>query len=137
MTTIINLLGLAFMFAINYAVFFYSKGSGQLNWQGTGFPFTQFVSVAVLMLLGIVFGCLFRQIRQRGKERVLIMNELQKVWTSPSLWRALLVSPVVFGILFLIVRDNPGSGPALLLAFQNGFFCESVFKKKFQPDSDG
>lgn len=103
----------------------------ELGFEGSrGFPAASALLTAVLMLLGLIFGCLFRRMAGR-KEEVNIMSELKSVMRSSSFLSALCVSPFVFMSVYAVVKGTPGDPASMLLAFQNGFFCESVFAKMF------
>lgn len=129
---IINIGSITFLLFVTYFMFYYSPSNGDLNWHGNIFPYTQFLFTVILMLLGIVFGCLFRQIRENEKEKVLILSEINDMWHSTSFWSAILISPLVFGGVFFVGEESPSGNAALFLAFQNGFFCESIFNTIFK-----
>lgn len=86
--------------------------------------------VAALMLVGLAFGCLFRQVTGRA-DPINVVVELRRMLTSSSFLSALCVAPFVFMSVFAVVKASPGDPASLLLAFQNGFFCESVFSRLF------
>jgi hypothetical protein len=44
--------------------------------------------------------------------------------------RALLVAPIIFVGVYKATNTNPDKVLAALLAFQNGFFCDSILRKK-------
>lgn len=135
-TSIVNIISIAFLTCVTYFVFYYSGPTGGLNWWGDIFPYVQFVSTVLLMLVGIVFGCLFRQVRSNSQQRLSISSELDVMWHSVSFWSAILVSPLVFGGVFFVGQENPSGNAALFLAFQNGFFCESIFNTMFKNESN-
>lgn len=130
----INIVSIAFLVFVTYLVFYYSGSGSGLNWWGDIFPYIQFVSTVVLMLVGIIFGCLFRQIRSNSQQSISIQTEIRVMWRSVSFWSAILVSPLVFGGVFFVGQENPGGNAALFLAFQNNFFCESIFNTMFKNE---
>ena len=145
MVTIRNISGVAFLATVIFVVFLdwmipesflpSSVSPYQFNWAIPEFPWMQWVAIVVLMLLGIVFGCLFRQIRTR-REPIVIHEEVRVMWTSSSFWSALFASPLVFGGVFSYIGENPGDGAAAFLAFHNGFFCEAVFSTLNKPGTE-
>jgi Trk-type K+ transport system membrane component len=108
-----------------FLTYYQAAPADELGWWGERFPFISFVLTAFLLFCGILFGCLFRRI---GKlEKINILAELKGVFSSGSFWAALCVSPFVFFGVYAVVSASPGDPSSYLLAFQNGFFCESIF----------
>lgn len=124
--TLLNTASVLSMLIIVYALFNYESSRNELNWTGPEFPIAQYVALAILLLLGIGFGSLFRQIKSSSGS-ISIVKEISQIWSSRSLWCSILVSPIVFGAVFVLSSDIPTGAAALFLAFQNGFFCDSVF----------
>jgi hypothetical protein len=60
-----------------------------------------------------------------------LVNEIKAVLQSGSFIAALCVAPFVFMSVYIIVNKSPGDPASYLLAFQNGFFCETVFGRMF------
>ena len=110
---------------ITYSGAFFATGVG---WTGSSLPVFSLALTVLLMFAGIVFGCLYR--RLVGPDRqVNPLRELRRVFTSTSFLAALCVSPFVFMAVYAVVANTPGDPASYLLAFQNGFFCESIFKQ--------
>ena len=125
MVSLRNLACIAFLVVATFFFFDNMGEGGQFNWERS-VPGGQWLVVAGLMTLGIVFGCLYRQISGR-RGRVDIALEVREMWGSGSFWCALLAAPVVFGgVVVGFTNENPGSSIALWFAFHNGFFCETV-----------
>ncbi|MDS4025789.1 MAG: hypothetical protein RKO25_02170 [Candidatus Contendobacter sp.] len=131
--SIINIASIIFLVAATYGTYYYTSPESGLNWWGEIFPYGKFISTVLLMLIGIVFGCLFRQIKNKTGN-ISIFTELKIMWGSPSFWSAILVAPLVFGGVFFVGDENPANKTALFLAFQNGFFCESIFNTMFKTE---
>jgi hypothetical protein len=89
---------------------------------------------AAVMLLGILFGCLYRRL-SRNQGKVNVPREIKDVFGSGSFLSALCVSPFVFFAVYAIVKQRPGDPASLLLAFENGFFCENIFQRMFPRDA--
>ena len=113
-----------------------------LSWWGEQFPTVIFSLTALTMLLGIFLGCLFRKVVGNKAKTVRIKRELSEVFRSSSFIAALCISPFIFMSVYVIVNKSPGDPASYLLAFQNGFFCETIFSYLYskpgqQPSSAG
>lgn len=122
--------------AIIVGTFYRSGTATQLNWWGAESPVPWGVLAAFTMLCGLFFGALFRQLRTQNGP-VNIFSQCRAVFSSSSFWTALCVSPLVFYSVFAATGDNPGNVSSYVLAFQNGFFCEAVFKQMFGDKAGG
>lgn len=126
MRTGVNIGSCLFLVVSTFLAFYYSEGSDQLYWQDK-FPFESWATAVLLMFVGIIFGCLYRQICGKCGD-INIWHEFKNVWKSTSLWTALLCSPIVFGgVVVGVAREDPSGPLALWFSFQTGFFCESIF----------
>ena len=96
----------------------------------TGTNFIPAILAAISMFIGIIFGCLFRQLKGK-KGSVNILIELSQIFSSASFWSAIAISPLVFFCIFAVSGDNPEGFSNYALAFQNGFLCESIFRDMF------
>lgn len=85
----------------------------------------RFITLVAVMLGGIVASYIF-EITKKSKSTINIFRELAKMLTSSRFIMAIVVSPLIFNSIYLIVGDNPQSIGDYLLAFQNGFFWETV-----------
>ena len=129
MFTMAKVLAVAVFAAGVFAIFYQAKPSDELSFFGDHFPAAAFFITAVLLIAGIAFGCLFRQISKATAAKINIIHEIRDVFSSPSFWTALCVSPFVMFSVYAVVSTAPGDPASYLLAFQNGFFCESVFRQ--------
>jgi hypothetical protein len=128
MRSLLFVVGLALMLLIVSYTYSQEASSDGLAWWGESFPVVSFVLTVVLMFVGLVFGCLFRRIVGK-KGSIKAFAELKAVFRSSSFLAALCVSPFVFMTVYAVVSESPGDPASYLLAFQNGFFCESVFQQ--------
>ena len=71
------------------------------------------------MLLGMLSTTLYDALDTKSK---LITSE-----RLTALGKAAIASPIVFFCVYKIAQDHPDGAVSLLLAFQNGFFWETVF----------
>jgi hypothetical protein len=132
--TVIGIFGFSVLFGISYLAF-YQASPTDLAFSGEkAFALGMVAVTAVVMLLGILFGCLYRRF-SRNSGRVNAVKEIKDVLTSGSFLSALCVSPFVFFAVYAIVKQRPGDPASLLLAFENGFFCESIFQRMFPRDA--
>lgn len=125
----IRLIVLAAFIIILFATYYYHGESNGLNFEKAS-NLTSVISAVISMLIGIVFGCLFRQLRDKNG-RINIVEELSTVFSSSSFWSAIAASPIIFLGIFAVSGDNPEGISNYVLAFQNGFLCESVFRDLF------
>ncbi len=87
--------------------------------------------LALLMLAGILAGELHNALAQvRPGGRIKVGAIVASAFRSGSLWRALLASPLVFGAVYMITKDQPDLVISVLLSFENGFFCQAVLRKR-------
>lgn len=134
MKVLVLIVGCTVMAVVVYATFLIGLPT-ELGFEGAGaLPWLNVALVAFLMLLGLMFGCLFRQITGRTG-RVDVIAEVSIMLTSSSFLSGLCVSPFVFMSVYAVVKGSPGDPASLLLAFQNGFFCESVFSRLFAENN--
>jgi hypothetical protein len=84
------------------------------------------------MLAGLIFGTLYERLNKIAGQ-ISIWGELKLLFTTAPFFRALLVSPLVFAGVYAISQKQPDLVVALILAFENGFFCEALFREKYAP----
>jgi hypothetical protein len=129
-----RILSLVIFCAVMFATFFQASEVGSLAWFGEHFPLAPFLATTILLLLGIIFGSIFRNISQMENKEVDIIHEARRVFKEASFWTSVCVSPFVFFAVYAVIRSSPSDPASYLLAFQNGFFCESVFKRLTSGD---
>lgn len=89
----------------------------------------QSLTTGSMMLCGILFA-FFRQLSHRRAARPhRIRAELAEALRSPAFFASLLVAPIVFGGVYAVASDRPGSAASLMFAFQNGFFCYVILER--------
>jgi hypothetical protein len=87
-----------------------------------------FVLIVVVTLLGIVCHYLFEKLKTSPGETINLRAELSAMVSSRQFWMALFAAPLTFNATYVLIGDasaNIGVG-SYLLAFQNGFFWESI-----------
>jgi hypothetical protein len=81
--------------------------------------------IFLCMLLGIVFGQACRTLQ--------VQNNLSiKSLFGAELTRSLLVSPIVFGAVYLVAKDHPDIVITSILAFENGFISNVIAEKRLK-----
>lgn len=90
-----------------------------------------FVSI-VALLCGITFGSLHRI--WRDQKTPLDFSALKAALRNPELWRSLLLSPMLFSGAYLAAQQQTNMILAFIVAFQVGFFCDTVLQKSSKPD---
>jgi hypothetical protein len=133
MRTFAALLGTCLIFIVTFGAYYYPSQPGGLAFDGSKFPFSAFLLTCTLMLLGILFGSLFRRLGGPSR-KIDVIAEFREVISSSSFIAALCISPFVFSGVYMVALQSPGDPSSYLLAFQNGFFCESIFRRMFPDD---
>jgi hypothetical protein len=94
--------------------------------------------LAILMIVGIVLGRLHARLAQLPADaRINIVGELRVVTTTGGFWRSLLTAPVVFGVTYWMCQSQPDPIISSVLALENGFFCDVLFKRREDEISSG
>ena len=88
---------------------------------------------AMAMIIGIIFGAIHRSWSLRKSP--VTLSSVKAVLRSAELWRAMLLSPIVFSGVYVAAQDQPDYVLAFVVAFQSGFFCESVLKGHEEGDA--
>ena len=132
------ILGVAFLTTVVYIGFDYAVDAN-LSFLGFGedagsadkqiSPLEVLLSAAA-MFAGLVFGTLYERLTGT-QDQVSIRHEVARVFQSAPLFRALLVSPLVFAGVYALSQSQPDLVVALIFAFQNGFFCEALFRERY------
>jgi hypothetical protein len=55
---------------------------------------------------------------------------LATFWSDRELWKSLLASPIVFGVVYTLLAQTHDVVMAVVFSFQNGFFCNVIVEKK-------
>lgn len=89
------------------------------------------IVLGILMIIGIVFGYVHSQLNTQPKNRkVNIVSEFRKAFSQGGLWRSLLSAPLVYAVIYVMSERTPDVVIASVLAFENGFFCELVLRRR-------
>jgi len=82
----------------------------------------------VVMLLGIVMGALYQRISKKNR-KISILKEFRATVSSSQFWASLCISPLIFFLTYSLTKDDPMKLSSLVLSFENGFFCQAIFKE--------
>lgn len=86
-------------------------------------------SLIASMGMGIVFGVTYAHLRGRkADEKIGLLDLARNVLQSVEFYRACLVSPLVFLGIYNNILKETSILNSLLVAFQDGFFWQSILK---------
>jgi hypothetical protein len=84
--------------------------------------------VAITMIAGIFAGRLHSNISK--SRRFDPRKAFTTFWRDKELWKSLLTSPIIFGVIYALLAETHDLVMAVVFSFQNGFFCNVIFDKK-------
>jgi hypothetical protein len=94
------------------------------------------VSLGLFAMAGIVGSALWESLPyariSTNPDRISLSKAFQIGLTSASFWKAVIVSPIVFAAVYSIVRTEPDVVFSHLVAFENGFFWNTILKSKIE-----
>ena len=93
----------------------------------------QTAGLAAALLLGVVASYVYKRASAAPDDRLDIVRTLREMVRSGRFWMAFVVSPIVFNVVLVAVGDADLTLTHYLLAFQNGFFWETVFARRGEP----
>ena len=96
-------------------------------------PIAGIMTSSVGMLIGIIFGSIYNRIKSI-QGQVHIINEIRDTVLSAHFFRSLLVSPLIFIGVYIASKSQPDIVISTIFAFQNGFFCDSIFRKDYEKN---
>lgn len=114
----------AFRNADRITDFFYFDGGTGAASSGSWRP----LFYVIAMLFGILCGYLHSHLTSR--KRVNVWREIKRAVNAGALTRSLLVSPIVFGAVYALTKEQPDMLIGTLCAFENGFFCDVIFRRR-------
>jgi hypothetical protein len=79
----------------------------------------------VIMVVGIICNYIFERTKLMEDE-IHIFKELRRMFIDPKFVMALVIAPFVFNTIYAATGDNPQTLGDYMLAFQNGFFWQSI-----------
>ena len=96
---------------------------GETNW-----TWIRSSSFALAMLLGIACGRIHKALNQ--VEMVGIKHIGKHLLNDRNLWKSLIVSPIVFGVIYSGLADTQDTILSLVFSFLNGFFWNVIMDRK-------
>jgi hypothetical protein len=81
---------------------------------------------AILMIAGIFSSFVFEKAKQEGQGITAVGPALRSIFNDFQFIAALFVSPLIFNSIYALTNQNPESMGDFLLAYQNGFFWQTV-----------
>lgn len=86
--------------------------------------------LAAFLITGILFGHLYRVLSEHGDGMHLNMALIKESFLRITLWKSFLGSPIVFGVIYVVAKDQPDLVVSSILAFENGFICNVILEKR-------
>lgn len=117
-----------FSLAVTYITFDWFGVGPQLNFTGPGDMIIATIVAVATMLAGVFSGALYRRISAKN-DSISIRAEFLDLFRAPDFWSSLCISPLIFLSTFALTKDDPLQISNLVLIYQNGFFCDVIFKK--------
>ncbi len=125
-----GLVGVILLFIITYIaqVYLAAKGAGEIpNFSETDPQvWLRVALLAIFMLIGVVCNYVFDRAKKATEDSIDIRDELIKMLSNPKFIMAIVIAPLTFNSIYVVIGDNPQTIGDYLLAFQNGFFWQSV-----------
>ena len=121
-------LGLAFPFVLGFAASYFFPGGfalGQANGQKAGGVWS-ILLLAAVMIIGIFSSFVFEKSRQAKNDKQPLSLKLSEIFGDFRFIAALFVSPLIFNSIYALTNQNPETLGDFLLAYQNGFFWQTV-----------
>ena len=84
--------------------------------------------LGLAMLVGIFAGHLYPRLNQLEHHSVLTI--FRQALKSNVLWGAIIACPLVYAVVYVLAKDQPDSIISATLAFENGFFCQTIIDTK-------
>jgi hypothetical protein len=127
-TLILLGLGLVVLIGANWVGSYFYPGGYLFAQEASAQSYTilPIVLLAVAMLVGIVSSFIFERAKSPQAQRTTLGKNMKKALTDFRLIAAVFVSPVIFNSVYALVGQAPDSMSDYLLAYQNGFFWQTI-----------
>jgi len=129
--TLLSLLAVLFLIALTlFTLRFLSKQDFLLAQEASASPWRPILrglGMALTMVAGIVSSLLVERVT--AAKSTNIKGELKGVFQSSQFIIAVVVAPIVFNAFYASVSEVPRGLPDFMLAYQNGFFWQSVLER--------
>lgn len=85
-------------------------------------------TLSIATILGIICGFVYQNIGTiKGDDNSENSGFFKKLLRNSELWKSLLASPIICGVVLATNRNSPDLLMAIIFAFENGFFSNLVF----------
>ena len=129
--------GIAFAIILVGGVVAYRAGGGTFYFESVqDVPWGRIVILIVAMFVGIMFGH-YHAVASKTENRLKLGKMVTDSFSDPSLWRALFASPILFAGVYSAAVSLPDVIVAVLLSFENGFFCQRILERKVREMDQG
>lgn len=92
--------------------------------------------LTALTFVGIIFGNIYQHIEKNSSKGDFVsVKEFKEMLASRNLWRSLVASPIVCGVVISTVSESHNMLLSLVFAFENGFFWNHVLSKRLKSNS--
>jgi len=110
------------------ASYFYPGGFAMAQQQADGASGNAWaiVLLALVMVAGIFSSFVFERAKDSRQEGVPVSLRLSEITADFKFIAALFVSPLIFNSVYALTEQNPETLGDYLLAYQNGFFWQTV-----------
>ncbi|MDJ0698163.1 hypothetical protein [Mastigocoleus sp. MO_188.B34] len=92
--------------------------------------------LAFVLLIGVFIGHIYRFLAKYPPNTKVRMEEIVGSVNDVNLWRSLISSPIVFGVVYIMAREQPDLVVSSILAFENGFICNVVLERRLTVISE-
>jgi uncharacterized membrane protein YeaQ/YmgE (transglycosylase-associated protein family) len=134
--TLLSLLSILFLIALTLlTLHFLSKKDFLLAQEASVSPWRPIVrglGMAATMIAGILSSLLAERVT--SATTIDIRQELKGVLKSGQFLMAVVVAPIVFNAFYASISEAPRGLPDFMLAYQNGFFWQSVLERVRQAN---
>lgn len=119
---------LLFPFFIGYVASYYYPGGFALaqNSSASNASPWGIALLTVLMIVGIFSSFVFEKAKKSRRDGTPVSLKLTSILTDFQFVAALFVSPLIFNSIYALIGQNPETLGDFLLAYQNGFFWQTV-----------
>jgi hypothetical protein len=93
------------------------------------------VVMYIVMLTGIITASVYDRLMQHDEAEPVQLRQAIGYGFTPKTWQGILVSPLIFGVIYVTSHFDHVTPGALVLAYQNGFFWRVIIRR-MQPKED-
>ncbi|HWW62181.1 MAG TPA: hypothetical protein VN181_12495 [Thermoanaerobaculia bacterium] len=83
----------------------------------------------LIIAFGIYTGSIYEVLGSMKSDRRMKLRQVVRQAGTVGMWQGIIASPIIFGVVLLLVTTYAFSFPMAFLAYQNGFFWRATLKK--------